>query len=272
MRMRQFLKSRTVSREVEEHVDALPNGNIGSQGYDPWGLNLDTAKLAYGSLRWLYHNYFRVQAHGLDNVPADGRVLIVANHGGQLPLDAALASFAVINESAHPRLPRPMIERFFPTVPFLGNILNSFGAVVGDPTNCAKMLEREEAVVVFPEGIRGSGKPYRLRYQLQRFGHGFMHLAMEHATPIVPVGIVGCEETMPSLGNIKPLADLLKLPYFPMAAPVMLPARVVINFGTPMHFGDDADSAQVIADRVEQVGDAIRDLIDRGIAQRTSIF
>lgn len=272
MRMRQFLKPRMVSREVEQHVDALPDRNIGSQGYDPWGLNLDSTKIAYSSLRWLYEKYFRVQAHGLEHIPAQGRLLIIGNHSGQVPLDGALVSFAAIEKAEHPRLPRAMIERWFPSVPFVGNILSSFGAVVGDPVNCVKMLERDETVVVFPEGIRGSGKPYRLRYQLQGFGHGFMHLAMEHSTPIVPVGIVGCEETMPSLGNVKPLARLLKMPYFPFAAPLPLPARVVLNFGEPMHFANDAGNAREVADRVEQVSDAIRGLIDRGIAQRTSIF
>lgn len=270
--MRQFLKQRTNTREVDAIFDALPHQNIGSQGYDPWGLNLDSARAAYAAVRWWYENYFRVEAHGLDNLPPSGRLLIIGNHSGQLPLDGVLVSFAVTSKAEHPRMPRAMIERWFPSVPFLGNLLNSLGAVVGDPKNCAKMLEREESVVVFPEGIRGSGKPYRLRYQLQRFGHGFMHLAMEHNTPIVPVGIVGCEETMPSLTNIKPLANLLKMPYFPLAPLLPLPARVVINFGAPMHFDNNAGSAREVADRVEQVKDAIRDLIDRGIAQRPSVF
>ncbi len=272
MRTRQFLKPRTVTREVDEIVDALPQHNVGSQGYDPWGLNLDTTKITFMGVRWLYENYFRVQANGLDNIAGEGRLLIVGNHGGQLPMDGVLVSFAVANKAENPRMPRSMIERWFSTVPFLGNWVNSVGGVIGDPKNCAKMLEREEAIVVFPEGIRGSGKPYRLRYQLQRFGHGFMHLAMEHDTPIVPVGIVGCEETMPSLANIKPLANMLKVPYFPLAPLVPLPARVILNFGKPMRFADDARNAKDVGWRVEQVKDEIRDLIDLGISQRKSIF
>lgn len=272
MRIRQYLKPRIVSREVESIVDRLPMGNIGTLGYDPWGLNPDTAKITFTAVRWLYENYFRVQAHGLDHVASSGRLLIVGNHSGQLPMDGVLVSFAVANKDEGARLPRSMIERWFPSVPFLGNWMNSVGGVIGDPRNCAKMLEREEAIVVFPEGVRGSGKPYRLRYQLQRFGHGFMHLAMEHNTPIVPVGVVGCEETMPSLVNIRSLARMLGMPYFPLSPLVPLPARVILNFGKPMHFANDVVGACDVEWRVAEVKDAIRDLIDLGIEQRKSIF
>lgn len=272
MRTRKFLKPRTVSREVETLIDRLPKSNVGSQGYDPWGLNPDTAKISFVAVRWLYRHYFRVQASGLENVAGSGRLLIVGNHSGQLPMDGVLVSFAVANKEHEARLPRSMIERWFPSVPFLGNWMNSVGGVIGDPKNCAKMLERDEALVVFPEGVRGSGKSYRLRYQLQRFGHGFMHLAMEHNTPIVPVGVVGCEETMPSLGNIRPIARALGTPYFPLSPWVPLPARVVLNFGRPMHYANDAASERDVEWRVEEVKDAIRDLIDLGIAQRKSIF
>ncbi len=272
MRTRQFLKPKTVPREVDEIVDALPMQNIGSQGYDPWGLNPETARATFTAVRWLYKSYFRVQAIGLEHVPASGRLLIVANHSGQLPIDGVLVSFAAASRGVGARLPRSMIERWLPSVPFLGNWMNSVGGVIGDPRNCAKMLEREEAIVVFPEGIRGSGKAYRLRYQLQRFGHSFMHLAMENNAPIVPLGIVGCEETMPSLANIKPLARMLGMPYFPLTFPLPLPARVFLNFGAPLRYASDVTSERDVEWRVEEVQDAIRDLIDIGIAQRQSLF
>lgn len=272
MHFRNFLKSRFVSDEVNRMVDALPRDNVGSQGYDPWGLNMDTAKVGFQLVRWLYEDYFRVVARGLENVPTHGRLLIIGNHSGQLPMDGVMVGYSIVSNPHGRRLPRAMVERWFPSVPFLGNLINSLGGVVGDPSNCAKMLEREEAIIVYPEGIRGSGKPYRLRYQLQRFGHGFMHLAMEHATPIVPVGIVGCEETMPSLTNITPLAKILNMPYFPLAPPLPLPAKVVLNFGQPMYFANDAKNEGEVEKRVEQVKNAIRDLIETGLAQRKSIY
>ena len=144
--------------------------------------------------------------------------------------------------------------------------------MIGDPVNCNKMLQNDEAIIVFPEGVRGSGKPYKLRYQLQRFGNGFMHLALANKTPIVPVGVVGCEETMPSIANIAPLAKLLGVPYIPIAPPLPLPARVYLNFGEPMHFTGDVDNEDAVTEKVEEVKTEIRRLIDVGLGQRTRIY
>jgi 1-acyl-sn-glycerol-3-phosphate acyltransferase len=244
----------------------------GHYDFDPWGFSLERAKLLVGLIKRLYDSYFRVTAHGLEHVPARGRALVIANHSGQLPIDATLIAIAMLTNPHGPRAPRAMIERFFPKVPFIGNLLNRAGAVIGDPLNCARMLENEEAIIVFPEGVRGSGKLYKHRYQLQRFGNGFMHLAMEHHTPIVPVGVVGCEETMPSLANIKPVAQALGLPYFPLTSYVPLPARVSLYFGEPMEFTGEVTSEADIVARVEQVKGAIKALIDRGLGERESIF
>jgi 1-acyl-sn-glycerol-3-phosphate acyltransferase len=99
-----------------------------------------------------------------------------------------------------------------------------------------------------------------------------MHLAMTHHTPIVPIGVVGCEETMPSLTNISPLAKALGLPYFPLAFPLPLPARVILNFGKPILFEDDVHREEEIAERVDKVKSAIRGLIEEGLAARESIY
>lgn len=201
LELKQRLVTSLVTPEIEALVASIPKP-LGSFGYDPWGYNEDTFKVGLGAARLLYDKYFRVTARGLENIPAEGRVLIVGNHSGQLPMDGVLVGVAAATNPHGPRLARAMIERFFPTVPWLGNFLNALGGVIGDPVNCARMLEMDEAIIVFPEGVRGSGKLYRKRYQLQRFGNGFMHLAMTHRAPIVPVGIVGCEETMPALAKI----------------------------------------------------------------------
>ncbi|HKY90432.1 MAG TPA: lysophospholipid acyltransferase family protein [Nevskiaceae bacterium] len=246
---------------------------VGTFGYDAWGYDESKVRLGVGVMRLLYEKYFRVEAHGLENIPANGRLLIIGNHSGQLPMDGVLVGYALLTNPHGPRAARAMIERFFPTVPFLGNLLNGLGAVIGDPLNCAKMLESEEAIIVFPEGVRGSGKPYAKRYQLQRFGNGFVHLAMAHRTPIVPVGIVGCEETMPSLGSVDPLARLLGIPYVPIVpTPFPLPARVVLNFGEPIRFDQAAGTEAEVTERVEVVKDAIRALVEKGLSERKSLY
>lgn len=266
-----LIKKVLVSDEIARHVDAVPK-ELGAGGYDAWGFNKEKVKSGLAAAVFLHDQYFRVESHGLENVPADGRVLLIANHAGQLPLDGMMIGTALALRSESPRFARAMIERFFPTVPWLGNTLNGWGAVVGDPLNCEKMLDREEAIVVFPEGVGGSGKPWANRYQLQRFGNGFMHLAMSKNTPIIPVGVVGSEETMPSLGNFSPLAKLLGVPYIPISPPLPLPAKMVLNFGEPLVFGDDVSNEDEVTANVEVVKDAIRGLIDKGLSQRESIF
>lgn len=271
MSLATFLKRHLVSTELDERIDQIGKP-IGSLGYDPWGYNNETLKIGYALTREIYEKYFRVEVDSIDRIPAHGPVLIVANHSGQLPIDGLLIGYALASRKVRPRLPRAMIERFFPTVPYLGNLLNQFGAVLGDPVNCAKILANDEAVIVFPEGVRGSGKMYRDRYQLKRFGNGFMHLAMEYNATVVPVGVVGCEETIPALANIKPLARLLGLPYFPLAAPVVLPAKVHICVGEPMEFDNDDIPEEQVTARVETVKAAVGDLITKGLNQRKRIF
>ncbi len=265
------LYQRVVTPELDELFARIPKP-VGSFGYDPWGYNEDTAKFTLGLTKMLYDKYFRVTANGLENIPENGRVLVIANHSGQLPMDGVLIGTALATNPNGPRFARAMIERFFPQVPWLGNWLNSVGAVIGDPINCSKMLERDEVIIVFPEGVRGSGKPWHKRYQLQRFGNGFLHLALQHNTPIVPVGVVGCEETMPSLASITPLAKMLGIPYFPIALPMPLPARVFLNFGAPIQYRCNAESEDEVTARVEEVKERIRELINLGLQQRTSIF
>lgn len=265
------LKTRLLPPSLEEHIGRIRKP-IGSLGYDPWGYNNEVVKFGYALTRQLYEKYFRVSATGVDKVPSEGPVLMIANHSGQLPLDGLLIAYSLASREHEPRMPRAMIERFFPTVPYLGNLLNEMGAVLGDPTNCAKMLANNEAVIVFPEGVRGSGKLYKDRYQLKRFGNGFMHLAMKYKATIVPVGVVGCEETIPAIANIKPLANALGVPYAPVALPVVFPARVHLNFGDPMTFDDTEIPEELVTERVEQVKAAISELIDKGLSERKRLF
>ena len=266
-----ILKSRLVPAALDEHVNRIRKP-IGTLGYAPWGYNNEAIKYGLSITKQIYEKYFRVQAHGVENIPAEGPVLIIANHSGQLPIDGLLIGYALASRQENPRIPRAMIERFFPTVPWLGNLLNEVGAVLGDPVNCAKMLANDEAVIVFPEGVRGSGKLYQDRYQLKRFGNGFMHLAMKYNAPIVPVGVVGCEETIPAIANIKPLAKALGIPYAPVALPVVLTAKVHLNFGQPMYFDDLEIPEEKVTERVEKVKSEISRLIDKGLSERKRLF
>lgn len=271
MALRDLLKKMLVSKETDAIVNRIPKP-VGSFGYDPWGYNSETFKIGLGLFKPFYEKYFRVETYGLENIPKEGRVLVIANHSGQLPLDGALVGYALATNAHAPRAVRAMIERFFPTMPFVGNLLNEWGAVLGDPENCVKMLRNEECVIVFPEGVRGAGKPWSERYKLQRFGLGFMHLAMSENTPIVPVGIVGCEETMPTPFHLNGLAKMLGIPYMPVTTPLPLPAKVRLYFGKPMLFEGPVKNEDDTAVKVERVKEEIRALIQKGLSERNGWF
>jgi 1-acyl-sn-glycerol-3-phosphate acyltransferase len=135
---------------------------------------------------------------------------------------------------------------------------------------------------VFPEGVRGLNKLYTKRYRLQRFGLGFMRLALETDSPVVPAVIIGSEEQAPAIANLAPLARLLRAPAFPITVtfPLLgplgvlpLPVKYRIAIGPPMRFaGNPHDEDAVIEAKVQEVRDEMRAMIERGLRARRSIF
>src|SRR5262249_35436005 len=159
--------------------------------------------------------WFRVEAHGVEHIPR-GRVLLIGNHGGQIALDAAMVGMAVFLEAEPPRIVRGMGEDWLPPVPWINGLIVRPGSLVRPRQNCVDLLEQEECVIAFPEGIRGMNKLIQDRYQLQEFGHGFMRLALETRTPIVPIATIGSEEQAPAIANVSALARLIRAPAFPI--------------------------------------------------------
>jgi 1-acyl-sn-glycerol-3-phosphate acyltransferase len=245
-------------------------------GVDPYGLDVEFAVAAVAPLLWLYKKYFRVELHGLDNVPAEGRVVIVSNHSGQLPFDAAMIEVGLLIEKDPPRVARALVERWVPTLPFVSTFMARCGQIVGTPENCRRLLAADEAILVFPEGVRGLNKPFKERYRLRKFSPGFVRLALESQAPIVPVAVVGAEEQAPAILDLKPLARLLGFPAFPITPtilPLPLPARYHIRFGEPLHFAGSPDEDDAELERkVGKVEEAVRGLVARGLAERRSVY
>jgi 1-acyl-sn-glycerol-3-phosphate acyltransferase len=207
---------------------------------------------------------------------------VIANHAGQLPFDAAMLGLALLMEARPPRIARSMGEYWIPQLPWVSVLAARTGALVGTPQNCIHMLENGECVAAFPEGVRGMNKLFSQRYQLQRFGTGFMRLALETATPIVPVAIVGPEEQQPSFANLEGFARMFGAPAlpitltFPWLGPLgllPLPVKYRIYFGEPQHFeGEASDEDAIIDAKVEQVKAKIGGLLARGRREREGIF
>ncbi len=266
---------RFVSSELEERVERLMP-EVNEYGYDRWGASPAASKRALVFIEWLYRRYFRVEVEGLERVP-NGRVLLVGNHSAQLAYDGMLICASFVLEAEPPRFVRAMIERFFANPPFVNVLMARTGQLIGVPENCERLLAEEEAaVLVFPEGERGGGKVWKDRYKVMGFGRGFLRLALETQSPIVPFAFIGGEEMCPSFSRMKPIARLLGVPYAPLTPtliPLPLPAKVHILFGEPLHFegrGDDDD--EVIAPMVTQVEDSVRELIARGLRKRKGVF
>jgi 1-acyl-sn-glycerol-3-phosphate acyltransferase len=238
-------------------------------------------------LDFLYRQWFRVQTHGLDNVPAAGRVLLVANHSGTVPYDGAILMHAVRTEHPAHRDVRPLVENFVFHFPYLGTLINRIGGVRACQENAQRLLDDDQAVAVFPEGIKGIGKLYRERYRLQRFGRGgFIKLALRSGAPIVPVAIIGAEEIHPMLGRVTWFAKTIGIPYvpvtptFPLLGPLgalPLPSKWSLRFGEPIALQDEydpdaADDRILVNKLAEQVRGQIQRMLDQGLSERRSIL
>lgn len=239
--IKNILKAFKKDDSIDEFLSSFPN-EVGQFGFDPWGFNIKTIKKFIAVGKFLYEDYFEVEVEGYENILASGRCLVIANHSGQLPIDGILLGYALLKNPIAPRACKGMYERFIPTLPFLSIWLSQMGGALGDTENCIKMLKNEEAVIVFPEGAKGISKPTSKKYQLQKFGNGFLYLAKKTQSPIIPVGIAGCEEIMYNFGNVDFLEKFLKFPAAPLLVPYFFKSKVVIKIGKPMYF--DATESQ----------------------------
>ncbi len=277
-RQAQRLSDRVLGADFEERVAWLKRRYEGMGG-DPFGLDPDVAKSVVTALSFFHRLYFRTETFGLDNIPAK-RALLVANHSGQIPIDGAILGTSLFLDMNPPRVARAMIEKWAITLPFASTFFNKVGQVVGVPENARRLLSMEELLLIFPEGVRGISKPFSQRYQLQPFGNGFMRLAIETDTPIVPVAIVGAEEQYVNLGNLEWAARTLNMPVLPLVPQVLvpggqlpLPMKYRIYFGEPLRFrGDPMDDDGVLADKVWLVKQTIQDMLNRALSNRENPF
>lgn len=244
---------------------------------DRFGLDREfTAAVVAPALRPLYRSWFHVRAEGFDRLPADGPALVVANHSGVLPWDAVMLALAVHDEAPGARLLRLLAADLVFDLPLIGRVARAAGATTANPAEGAALLRAGELVGVFPEGFRGTGKLYRDRYRLQRFGRGgFVRLALRTGAPIVPCAVVGAEEAHPMLADLPSVARALGIPYFPITPtwPLLgplglapLPARWAIRLGDPVptaaYGADGADDPELVTRIADDVRDTIAAMLD----------
>jgi 1-acyl-sn-glycerol-3-phosphate acyltransferase len=242
--------------EVVARVDRLELP-FNQHGLDPYGIAKADLVRFLSALAWLYRSYFHVRAHGIENVPARGRAMLVGNHSGGVALDGAMVIASMLLEREPPRLAQGMAEKFINLVPFASEWSSRCGQFTGLPEHAARLLEDERLLMVFPEGARGTAKLYWQRRSLVHFGSGFLRLALATKTPIIPFAFLGGGEAIPTVLNLYKLAGLFGMPYLPVTpwiAPLPLPVRLDVYYGEPMIFeGSAREEDAVIERQVDEV-------------------
>jgi 1-acyl-sn-glycerol-3-phosphate acyltransferase len=244
-----------------EHLE-LP---FNRDGIDPYGVSKKHLARFFNWLGFSYRYYFRCSAFGVEHVPPRGRAMIVCNHSGGYAIDGGMVLAACFFELQPPRLAHGMAEKFLSKLPFAGQWTLKTGQVMGLPQHAARLLESDRLLMVFPEGARGTAKLYSERYSLIDFGTGFMRLAMQTTTPIVPAAFLGGGEAVPTVANLYKLGRAIGAPYVPITPyllPAPLPVHTELHFGAPMLFqgsGNEEDS--LVVARVDEVKTAIESLI-----------
>jgi 1-acyl-sn-glycerol-3-phosphate acyltransferase len=235
---------------------------------------------------FMYTRYWRVSMTGIENIPDEGRTLLVSNHSGQLPFDGAMIGTGILQHHSSARFMRALYASWFPTLPFVSDILTKAGQVMGNDENALRLLQQDHLVAVFPEGYKGVGKLYKDRYHLARFGRGgFVRVALKTRAPLIPVAVVGAEETYISLYKSETMAKLVGFPYFPISPTfpllgplglVPLPTKWYIEVGEPIPTDSYPEGSEsnlmLISHLTDQVRDTIQNMLNDRLRKRKSVF
>jgi 1-acyl-sn-glycerol-3-phosphate acyltransferase len=258
----------------------------GEYSQDPWGYDEEFVELVGPFFEFMYERWWRVKAIGVENVPAEGPAMIVANHAGVVPWDATMMGVAIAGHHPHPRPPRFMVLDWAFQLPWVSAFMRRVGGVAASPYNAIRLLGEGNLVMVFPEGVKGAGKPFSERYRLQRFGRGgFVEIALRAGVPIVPVAVVGSEEIYPKLGESRLLARLLGAPYFPITptfpafgalGAVPLPSKWRIEFCPAIDISgygpEAAEDRMAVFELSERVRETIQERLLDNLVKRGSAF
>jgi 1-acyl-sn-glycerol-3-phosphate acyltransferase len=267
--------------------DAAPVDDPRVGDVDEWGRSEHIREIARRVYDPIYRYWFRAEWEGIEKIPRHGGALLVANHAGAVPSDAPVIMHGIETE-----LKRPvygMADHWFKGMPYLGTMWSRVGGVAADPENGYRLLrEQKQLALVFPEGTKGTSKTYGERYQLRRFGRGgFVEIAMRAGVPIVPIAVVGAEESMPILAKNATLARMFGLPYFPITANQLVfgpllgalayfPSKFKLRVLDPVHFDVPADqerySKSHVMDEAERIRIQLQEALFDMLRRRSSVW
>jgi 1-acyl-sn-glycerol-3-phosphate acyltransferase len=253
---------------------------------DGWGRSERIRQIARTVYDPIYTRWFRAEWDGLERIPRAGGALLVANHAAAIPSDAPVIMHGIEKEMGRPVY--GLADFFFRGVPVVGTLWSRAGGVTAHPDNANRLLHDEgQLVLVFPEGVKGPSKLYKDRYQLKRFGRGgFVETAMRAGVPIVPIAVVGAEESMPILARSNTLARLLNVPFVPLTANMVLlgplglvayfPAKFKLRVLEPVYFdvppGEERYSRSRVMEESEAIRTQIQDALYDMLSRRRSVW
>jgi 1-acyl-sn-glycerol-3-phosphate acyltransferase len=253
---------------------------------DEWGRSEQLRELLRRIYNPVYDHWFRVEWEGFEKIPKEGGALIVANHAGAIPADAPSIMHGIERDLGRPVY--GLADEIFKRVPVVNVGWSRLGGVQAHPDNAYRLLrDQQQLVMVFPEGTKGTGKTYSERYQLRRFGRGgFVQIAMRSGVPIIPMSVIGNEETMPILFKLPTLARALRVPYFPVTANMLalgplglvvpFPAKMRIRVLDPVTFDVPPDrprySRSRVMDASEQIRQTIQDSLHDMLRKRRGVW
>lgn len=257
---------------------------------DEWGRSEAMRARARALFQPIYEHWFRAEWEGLEHLPTEGGALLVANHAAAIPSDASVIMHGIETEMERPVY--GLADELFKKMPVVGTLWSRVGGVVAHPDNAYRLLrEQRQLVLVFPEGSKGPAKRFDERYRLRRFGRGgFVQIAMRAGVPVIPVAVVGAEESMPTIANIAPLARALGLPYAPVTANMLafgpllgplgalvyFPAKFKLRVLEPVHFDVPPDQARYsrskVMDESERIRQQIQETLYDMLRERRSVW
>ena len=279
--------SSELPKTLRDAIERMVRRLNGDYHEDEWGFDEEFAEAAYPFFELLYDLWWRVEATGVENVPAHGRGMLVSNHAGALfPFDASMITGAIMKRHPLPRWPRFMVLDWAFQLPFMSGFMRKVGGVPASPFNAMRILEDDGLMMVFPEGVKGTGKPFAERYRLQRFGRGgFVEIALRTGSPIIPVAVVGSEEIYPKIAEGRLLARAVGAPFvpitptFPWLGPlglIPLPSKWRIEFCDPIDVSGlgpaAAEDRRVVFEISEQVRETIQQKLYENLVKRGSAF
>jgi 1-acyl-sn-glycerol-3-phosphate acyltransferase len=273
-------------REARDALNTAIRRLGGDYPEDEWGFDEEFAEAVFPFFEFMYERWWRVQVDGVQHVPSHGRALLAANHAGIMPWDGTMIQVGMLKQHPLPRYARFLVLNWAFELPYVSVLIRKVGGVPASPYNAMRLLEQDELVAVFPEGVKGTSKDFKDRYRLQRFGRGgFIELALRTGSPLIPVAVVGSEEIYPKVGEAPLLARLLGAPFFPVTPTfpalgplgiVPLPSKWRIEFCEPVDLSgygpEAADDRALVFELSEQIRDTIQHKVYENLVKRGSAF